>query len=465
MTYTPTFNTKTLKRLRQAYGYTINVFSTTEPIPKSNQALALRYGQLQHNLGKWIKQQLLICTDHHYSNASHISKKYILNETGAKYVKSILDGNRDKVFSTKEQLELQQGELKEPETFFDQYVVTKVVEEEHQIELNLKEFTYKDKSSRLWHPIQNLKRAAKKELLNKYGLKYHYDIRCCAPSLLLQHAKQYGLDKELPALTEYLSNRQYHRDRLTVDLELNSENGFIEKTSKILINALFCGARLGNSEQFALSKLMQHDKTRIEWLKQDEWLTDLRSDIKSCWSTIIEYMPRTKYFDKNGTSKNKPINSKQKWAVYFSLERQVLNAASDYFRKTNNKCFLEHDGWSTEMMIDLQDMKHYIFKKTGFNIEIDCEYHLESDSIDTDVSWTPASQCTLVNSLTLTDACVFTSSSTPTATDNHNEYYTTLSTAQTPMYITEVLTTSNTEISPTAKDNLTWLQRYLRSRK
>jgi hypothetical protein len=401
--YQPNFNNvRVLKTVRLAYGYTKGVFSPTEPQQRSQQAIDKRFGQSQGDLSKWLKSILLICTDHHYSAVAGISKKYILNVTGAAYIESVLKGNLDKAFTPDEQIELKQKQIKEPTRYFDHFVVSKMVEAEHANELNCKVFVYTDKSNRLWHPLQNIKREYKTEILNNHGLKYHYDIRCCAPTLILQHAQHQGMDEYLFGLQSYLADRTSHRDRITNEAELYEAKGYSSKTSKILINALFCGARLGNSPEFALSKLMNHDSNRIEWLKQDEWLTTLRSDIKECWTAIKPTMSRRSITDKNGNNKMLPISSKQKWARYFDLERQVLNAANDYFSKTNNKCFLEHDGWSTEMMVDEVALKAHIMNKTGFKIEIDAEHVCEIVG-DANASPVSVSHFGFVNSSSLTD--------------------------------------------------------------
>jgi hypothetical protein len=47
----------------------------------------------------------------------------------------------------------------------------------------------------------------------------------------------------------------------------------------------------------------------------------------------------------NGKTRRKPMSSKQKWNIYFDLERTVLSCVREYLTDTNNKHFLEHDGW------------------------------------------------------------------------------------------------------------------------
>ena len=378
MKYSPNLkDPRVLKKLVLAYGYAISTFDETTPACRSQQAIDKRFGQSQKNISKWLRSTLLICTDHYYSNASGISKKYILNAEGVTYVKSVIEDNITKAFTPTEQTQLKQKQIIEPVRYLDQFVVSKIVQAEHADELNTKIFAYTDKSNRLWHPLQNIRNKYKKEILNDHGLKYHYDIKCCAPTLILQRAQHLGMDEYMTTIKSYLDNRTECRDRITTEAELFEVNGYSEKTSKILINALFCGARLGNSREFALSKLLEHDKARIELLKEDKWLTSLRNEIKMCWNTIKDTMSRRSVIDKNGNTKLLPISSRQKWTEYFRLEREVLNAAESYFKKTNNNCFLEHDGWSTSNMIDVVELQRHIRNKTGYVIEIESEYVTE----------------------------------------------------------------------------------------
>jgi hypothetical protein len=59
--------------------------------------------------------------------------------------------------------------------------------------------------------------------------------------------------------------------------------------------------------------------------------------------------------------------------MYFDLERRVLNCVRRYLDETNNKYFLEHDGWSTTNEIDVIKLYDYILDHTGFNLKIEYE--------------------------------------------------------------------------------------------
>ena len=170
------------------------------------------------------------------------------------------------------------------------------------------------------------------------------------------------MDIFLVALNQYISNRIQIRNDLAHELEVDP------KIIKVLINALFCGARIGNNPDFAISQLLNHDQARIEYLKQNEFIQQLRSDIKICWNYIAPSMYRTRVIDKNSRERLLPISSKQKWARYFDLERTILNSVVDYMKKNNYRYFLEHDGWSSSREIILNELELWVFNSTGYRV-------------------------------------------------------------------------------------------------
>lgn len=376
--YKPNLNDpRTAKRIKHAYGLAKSMFND-EAQQFSQGFLTKHFGRSNDNLGKWLRKQLITCVDHHYSEAAGVAKKYVLNTDGAASIKADLLGNFDKLFTPVEVKEIRA--FTAPVHQFDAYVVGKMWKQEYATELQNLEFVYTDKSSRLFHPIQAIKTEHRRPLLESAGLKWHYDIRCCAPTLIHQHAQSHGMDEYLFGLTSFLNNRSAYRACIADECELSEEHGFADKTAKIIINAMFCGARLGKSEQFKLTQLLNNDTARIEWLQQDEQVTQLREDIKTCWEYIKPSLTRRSQIDKNGRTRMLPISSKQKWARYFELERQVLEAARAYLRQTENKCFLEHDGWSTAKQVDIHALQQFVYNRTSFKIEVDCESLLETSN-------------------------------------------------------------------------------------
>jgi hypothetical protein len=131
------------------------------------------------------------------------------------------------------------------------------------------------------------------------------------------------------------------------------------------------GAQLGHNKDSDIYKMLNGDKARIDFLKQYEYLQQLRDDIKTCWDYIKPMLPVTYITDKNNKQRKLPISNKQKAGVYFDLERKVLNSIRDYLDNTNNKYFLEHDGFVCEREINKEDMSNWVYINTGYEIQLD----------------------------------------------------------------------------------------------
>ncbi len=199
-------------------------------------------------------------------------------------------------------------------------------------------------------------------------MNYQYDIECCAPTLIHQYAQQCGMDLYLFALRRYL------RDRTDVRNELSKEIGITTAEVKQIVNALFAGASLGHNPESHIYKMLNGNYAKIQTLKDNKYIQELRDDIKICW----EYIRPFTYTDVKtnpvtGKSRRQPMMSKQKWGIYFQQERKVLEAVRHYCKLTDNKFFTEHDGWTTEHPHDIVDLCDYIEYHTNFKIKIECE--------------------------------------------------------------------------------------------
>jgi hypothetical protein len=353
----PKYRKRTLKRIKQAYGWALAVLGD-EPRELAKNWIDEHLGQQQKPLSQWLRAKLLLCTDSHYSFGSDNAacKKYTLNCLGVDEVRSILQGAEPTPAAT-----LLANPTADTDKAYDLKLVQYWVMHAYSAEMQSLEFEYHEKeSARLWHPLQNLRKAAKEKVWNAFGLKYNYDIKACAPTLILQHAQQLGMDEWLFGIDDYLKNtadfRKHIADVTNIPL----------KDAKVLVNALFCGARLGASKEFALFKLVGFDRKKITILQNDARLTQLREDIKVCWKAIAPTMP-VAHTDKG---RKLPLNSRCKWNRYFELERQVLNVIRSELDNAGVKCFLEHDGWRSDTAIDSKQMEDMVFQETGYRITL-----------------------------------------------------------------------------------------------
>ena len=394
--YTPDFSDpRVIARLKKAYGFCKAFLSPSNSTPVAKVMLDRAFGQQQHDLTKWLRSTLLICTDEVYSFGLHGPskdgfmgkvKEYTYSSEGARLVKSIIKGELDKNGSIAGKLIVSQVSGHTEEHDFDALVVSEWAHREYP-ELKTLDFIYQDKSNRWWHPLQNVKTEYRTQLFAESGLNWNYDINACAPTLILQYAQQLGMDEYLFAINKYLTDKDEIRQHVANVAEIPLSQ------AKVLINALFNSAVLGATKhrsQFGV--LCKHkideinennpdekvnwktyrptkdDVRRMKALQRDKFVTELREDIKKCWTAISTNMSRVKAPDKNGRLRLRPVSSTQKWNVYYMLERKVMYEVREYLIRTGNLYFLEHDGWRCKSQVDLQQLRNVVMEKTGYNV-------------------------------------------------------------------------------------------------
>jgi hypothetical protein len=351
--YQPNFaDLRVQRRIQRALAFVQGVMSTTKPRAWSTRDIDRWFGQAQTPLSQYLRSQLLITVNDRWNQHTGQCKQYCANPAG-------------------------QARLSQAIGVTTSTHAVPVVQDEYLTELVSGEFRYQDKSSRLWHPLQNFRRETKQAVLQQAGYGYHYDIEACAMTLIYQHSQQIPelvvngkwqqgpMDLYLFALRAYLADRTHYRN------EIADQVGVDPDVVKRIITALLAGAQLSRSPNTQIYHLLSGDVSRIEFLKQHEFLCELRADIRTCWEYIKPTLPRRARPNRSGRLRMLPVSSRQKWGVYFDLERQVLNEICAFLRETQNKHFLEHDGWSCQREIDREILCERIQKTTGFTIKID----------------------------------------------------------------------------------------------
>lgn len=351
MTYNPNVkDPRILRRMNRAYAFARRTFNDT-PKDWSTRSIDKYFGQQQNELSKWLRAKLLICASNQYNKDSGQCKKYTLNIEGANELRSLLFNQSNPVLAQQEEHECMLNEISE----------------EFKVELTEKNFNYEDKSNRLWHPLQWVSSEIRQETLRLHGFNFSYDIQCAAPTLIHQHAQQQQdpMDLYLFSLRKYLKDRNSCRQQLAKSLDIDQD------TTKKIINALFCGARIANNKECAIFKMLGNDLSKLEYLKQDEFITELRNDIKVCWDYIKPSMARRSALTKTGKQRMLAIGPKQKWARYFDLERKILNSVVDYMKRNNINYFLIHDGWSCDAEINTAELSQWVKFFTGYDVRFD----------------------------------------------------------------------------------------------
>jgi len=356
----PKYRAKTLHRMKRECGWAKGCLSD-EPRQISKIWLDSVFGQQQNELSIWLRSKLLICTDQRFFFGDAAKcKMYKLNRDGYAEVRAALLGRK----VTPANLSPSAPNQAHAIDVFDQNLVHYWVSHAYEKELASKTFVYEQKScARLWHPLQNLRSASKSYIWTREGLIHNYDIKACAPTLITQYAQQHGLDEYLFGIKDFLRDTKAFRQHIADTANITV------KDAKALLNALFCGAKLGANAEFALFGLLGYDRQKVRALAADVRLKALRDDIKKCWKAIEPSLTRIK----NAQGRKLPLNSRRKWNLYFDLERKVLDIINKELIRTGNQCFLEHDGFRTCQPIDMPAVLSLVHYHLGFKIEISHE--------------------------------------------------------------------------------------------
>jgi len=350
--YTPNFNDpRVRKKCFKALGFVYGILGKTEKECYS-RSMDRFFGQGQGNLSRYLKAQLLIPINQHYSFGQQPSqcKTYKLNSAGAKRLYNNLYPKY--TFTKKRKTEL----------------VLSAWEEEYEPELTSGKFEYTEKSNRYWHTLQNINSEDRKQLFSKYGYSHIYDIKACAPTLIAHLASAYAPKQTITVkrmnttFDKFLNNTQQFRQHIA------SVANCDYAVAKKIINSLFAGANLGCNKDFDTLKLLGYSYDKMNALKADRELKELMSAIAKAWSLI-------KVGEQIELAPGKRMNSKQKWDVYFSYEKAIMNVITDYMDKQYVNYFIEHDGWSCNVQLDLDNLLGIARSKTGINkLEIDYDY-------------------------------------------------------------------------------------------
>lgn len=385
--------------LERAIAYVLQSTSENKPRNISFKKIEKKFGRRSC---KWLRNILLICTNHNFSKNKKLAKSYRRNRCGIEYIKHLIDTHSDNI-SWKEWQKswyhIEDGSIEIPEEVSDTISVVRksfdptkhlLVDRRYVLKELMKvhgramlsgDFSYSEKSYRWWNELQSVKKEYKLPFLAMHHYNHMYDIEACAPTLIYQYAKSINPNmKPTPAYDRYLANKSEVREEIAELIESDI------KDVKVLINALFCGAKLGRNDIFALYQLFYnaddylYADAVIMILKESEYMTQLLADIKYIWSIIKPVIyPKTLYKEvintDTGEIKIKRINfgSKQKWDLYFQLENIVGLSIKSYLDGINCKYFYEHDGWSSSTKIDIDLLDNHVYNTTGYRLKYSYE--------------------------------------------------------------------------------------------
>jgi hypothetical protein len=328
------------KRIRKALGFVCSSLSEDKPRAWARVELDRWFGTQNHDLSKWLRSKLLVKSTDRYNMQLGQCKQYLRNTEG---ITDLLGLYNDLVI------------VKLPSVAQVQELVQKTgiewAKEVYGDQISSGCFEYKDKSNRLWNDLQRLPTEIRRPLFAEQGYHWEYDIRACAPTLIYQRARKEGMTRPVKTLDAFLADRQLYRQALAERV------GCTEAQAKQIITALFSGAKLGPGN--AIADILNHRKDQLDILKNNVWVKELRKDIKKCWDAI------------KSSEKSLRLSSRQKWMIYFELERSVMNVVRTELNKMSVRYFLEHDGWRCDRYVDEYSLRLTVKKRCGYSVDFD----------------------------------------------------------------------------------------------
>jgi len=333
MTYSPNFqNPQVRRRIEKSLDWSNTYLSQTKTHWLSQREIQRQFGHQSRPLGLYLRNSLLICVNPYYNNLTEsVCRTYKLNVEG--YQRLCLAIGYEPKYKPS------------PEIAND---------------LDTGNFEYQTKGHRDYHPLQNLPKRIKQPLLTSKGYRHEYDIECCAQTLLVQHSRRLGLKKPTLALDRYIS------DRTSVRSELMTKTGLDSKTIKQILTALLNGSNLSCWYTNSIFAYVNYNKQMIKFLKEDLYIQEYIKDVRGMWSEIRKHQS-LRYKER--------FNAKMKSEMYRSLEEEVRVVIQKYLKKTKNRAFVEHDGWSCQTAVDTERLCYEVKKQTGFVIKLDWTIH------------------------------------------------------------------------------------------
>lgn len=332
--YKPNFNDpRVANKCRRALGWATCQLHEHKYNGWSRKHLDKRIGYSHTDLGRYLRQQLLITHDNHWSMDHGICKKYTLNVQGA--------------VGLAQQLGIEYKRRKPRQS-----IGLALAREQYQDVFDRGVFEYTEKSGRLYNELQNIKTDIRAPLFASYGFRFNYDIANAYPTLLTQYALQTATyRKQFHSLSEYCNDPCAYR------LKLAHSTGTDYATAKKILVAKFNGATL--REGYAISQTL--NRTQMHRLKHNTQWNLLCKDITRLWKGIARSQGRTR------------IPPRERMHLYCQEERRVIGVIERQFKKQNYQMFLEHDGWRATDWIDPHLLELSVRKHTGYAITITCE--------------------------------------------------------------------------------------------
>ena len=380
--YIPNFSDKRVSaRIKLALEFINKTFQVTTAelyLSKSNLDKPEHLGHSGNKLSQYLRGMLLICTDPSYKfdSSSNKSKRYKMNITGARYLTEILQGTTRLSYSeyidtnknTNTQTHINVILLQHADEAFDKF----------KDEIDSGDFQMKQVGFREYHRLQTIPRNIRQAKFAKQGYVHDYDIETAAPSLLLQRARFAGLTKDTPVIDYFLENKTQIRNIIAQDCGIDYQQ------AKQVITAMFQGGMLScYSHNRIYMHTLNYNTTAMRALQNHAVVQALKEEIKLVWQAISKTITRETYQTKSGVTKTRRLSGKQKTEIYLEVEASIMKEVKRYLKKDKLARFItEHDGWRCDRVIDVDDLRTYVRRRTGYMINIDYSKYDTADILD-----------------------------------------------------------------------------------
>lgn len=234
---------------------------------------------------------------------------------------------------------------------------------------------YSDKGSRRYHEFQNVPREDRKAVCDGW---WDYDIETAAPSLVLQYATAYFLERERPAILYSPDNpfpavaRMVH-DKAAVRQHVAELVGVDIATAKKLLMLVFSRAHPAPRSKNPLFSALGCDRVLLYKFLNDDFIKMLRRDVGRMWGFAFLRAQRDQTRLLLAGEKPVKLPSKQgakQSAIYRSLERKVMNVIESQLEVQGVVPFLIHDGFMCRVRVDTETLIRAVKDQTGYEIRL-----------------------------------------------------------------------------------------------
>lgn len=226
-----------------------------------------------------------------------------------------------------------------------------------------KPFEYTDKSSRLWHGIQNISSEGKDCLFEVFGLKHNYDLEAAAATLITEFSLTSGYIEEtrIPVVLDYIADRKLFRKTLAEKYDISEDQAksvFACLVNRAPINPVY--DTCGYSRIFA-NTVDGHQKALK--ISKDRYVIKFKREMKMIWKAALIAVNAAAFRNNSPLGE---IKNNQRFLLYFKQERKMLDLMRNYLDKIGARYFLEHDGFRSDKEINLDEILTYMKEQTGY---------------------------------------------------------------------------------------------------